>query len=416
MSRKTLFILVILLVVLAGLWKFYSRQTTAPNAAAADAAGTLLGPVDMSTVSAITLEGSAATTHLAQAEGEWRVAEKEDYPANFDHLRELIRSIDAMEAGQSVPAGTDHLAEFGLIADETSTPTRVTLQHAAGQTVLAIGHLRAPNPDEPYWGRVPGRYVRVDEGPVRLLKDDIRMAEADPDAWWDRNLLKLAAEDVQRLEVTSETETYALERGEDQVLKIVDAAEEEETEANAVNRLLGALRNLRADEMLPKDTEITGASRLEVLAAGVTYSLRIGEPRSDKNNARPIQIVITPTDDIVPEAAAGVARQAKRLVGNTYLIPSYQADQLLPAKTTLISTPPPAPPPVPGEEKVLGDTTEAAPEAEVTAANTEEPTPESAESAAGQGDSVAEEPDDTPETSSADEPGAPPPAETTMNP
>ena len=358
MSKKTLFLLVILLVLLLGVWKFHSRLPAAPGSVAAEGDGTLLGTVDMSTVAAITLEGVGATTHLARVEGDWRVAEKDDYPADFDRLRELIRSIDDMEAGQVIPAGTEHLAEFGLVGDETSTPTRVTMQHAAGQTVLLIGDRRAPNPSEPYWGRVPGRYVRVDEGPVRLLKEDIRMAEADPDGWWDRSLLKLVAEDIQRIDVATGIETYAIERGEDQVLQWADDDEGEEMDSNAVNRIFGALRGLRADAILPKDAEFEGVSHLDARVAGVTYSLHIGEARSEHNRARPIQITVTAADDVAPDVAADALRQSKLLTGKTYLIPSYQTDQLLPAKSTLIPPPPASEPPVPVEEEVVGGTEE----------------------------------------------------------
>ena len=49
MSKKTLFLLVILLVLLVGVWKFHSRPPTAPGSVAAEGDGTLLGTVDMST-------------------------------------------------------------------------------------------------------------------------------------------------------------------------------------------------------------------------------------------------------------------------------------------------------------------------------------------------------------------------------
>ena len=46
MSKKTLFLLVILLVLLVGVWKFHSRPPTAPGSVAAEGDGTLLGTVD----------------------------------------------------------------------------------------------------------------------------------------------------------------------------------------------------------------------------------------------------------------------------------------------------------------------------------------------------------------------------------
>lgn len=184
------------------------------------------------------------------------------------------------------------------------------------------------------------------------------MAEADPDGWWDRSLLKLVAEDIQRIDVATGTETYAIERGEDQVLRWADDDEGEEMDSNAVNRIFGALRWLRADAILPKDAAFEGVSRLDARVAGVTYSLHIGEARSEHNRARPIQITVTAADDVAPDVAADALRQSKLLTGKTYLIPSYQTDQLLPAKSTLIPPPPASEPPVPVEEEVVGGTEE----------------------------------------------------------
>ena len=94
------------------------------------------------------------------------------------------------------------------------------------------------------------------------------MAEADPDGWWDRSLLKLVAEDIQRIDVATGTETYAIERGEDQVLRWADDDEGEEMDSNAVNRIFGALRWLRADAILPKDAAFEGVSRLDARGGG----------------------------------------------------------------------------------------------------------------------------------------------------
>ena len=93
MSKKTLMVLIVVLAALcAALVMTGERQSGARAPAAAEH---LLSGVDLSTVRSVTLADNTATTRLAQAEGVWTVAEQENYAADLDRLRELLRALDA---------------------------------------------------------------------------------------------------------------------------------------------------------------------------------------------------------------------------------------------------------------------------------------------------------------------------------
>ena len=72
------------------------------------------------------------------------------------------------------------------------------------------------------WGPPPGRYVRVDEGPVQLIKDDIPQAQADPDQWWDRQLLAVEPDTLRRAGVTTPEGAYHV--GDEIGVRLDDAA------------------------------------------------------------------------------------------------------------------------------------------------------------------------------------------------
>ena len=362
MSKKTLWMLVIVLAVLsAAVW--WSGQRAATPAAAA-AGGRLLPGVDLATVRAVALETAAATTHLAQVDGVWCVAEKDQLPADVRRLRQLIQALDETDDAQVADESADRLAEYGLAAEGAEAPLRIALDHAAGTTTVSLGKTRPARRTEDYWGPPAGRYARVDAGPVLLLKDDVPGAEADPAQWWDRALLEIDPADVRKVAVAAAGETYAIERGTNGMFALADAAAGEEVDAAAAERLFGALHALRADEIL-KPEEIAeafkDAASFAAETAGATYRIEIGAAQAEQGGDRPVRIEAT---GAVPAATA------KKLAGRAFRIPSYLGDALVAKKATLAH--PIAPPPAaPVAEAVA--TPEAAPAVEEAAALPEPP-------------------------------------------
>ena len=340
MSKKTMWILVIVLAALsAAVW--WNGRRAAPAAASA-AGGRLLPGVDLATVRAVALETMAATTRLAQADGVWCVAEKDNYPADVRRLRGLIQALDETDDAQVADESADRLAEYGLAADGEEAPLRIALVHAAGTTTVSLGKTRAPRRGEEYWGPPAGRYARVDDGPVLLLKDDVPGADADPGQWWDRTLLEIEPAAVRKVEVAAGGETVALERGTSGVIALAGAAESEEVDMAAAERLFGALRSLRADEILSaKDAEglFVDAATYAAETEGATYRIEIGAAQADRGNGRPVKIDVSSETEFAA---------AKKLNGRTFVVAGYLSDPLCMKKGVLVrptvrTSEPPAP-------------------------------------------------------------------------
>ena len=195
MSKKSLWVLVLVLVALGALLWWQGRQEAQPVAASAQAAtAPLLAGVDWNGLTTIMLADGVATTHLAKVDGNWTVVEQDGYPADVNRLRQMLRSLDDLAAGEVVAAATDDLTEFGLVPAGDSPPTRLLLEQDGRGSTLWLGNMRAPE-RHAMWMRESGRYVRVDDGPVRLIKDSMARISTTPDgggsgrSWpWSRRM------------------------------------------------------------------------------------------------------------------------------------------------------------------------------------------------------------------------------------
>lgn len=398
MSRKTLWVLVVLLAALAGATWLKGRREAAPAGPGAAAGGRLLPAVDWSTLRAVTIADGGTTTHLAQAEGAWVVAERGGLPADINRLRAMIQAIDGMDNAQVAEEGAAHLAEYGLAAGEEDEPVRIELEHGQGTSVLTLGRHREPRSSEAAWMAAAGRYVRVDEGPVLLIKEDIAEAEADPEQWWDRVLLEVAPEAVRKVELGTGADAVAIARGTNGAFALAGGATDEEVAVPAATRLFGALRSLQAEEILPEGgtDAFTNALSCRFETEGATYAIQLGAAQPDPGGGRPVKIAVAAAADAAPELSAAVAAAEKKLNNRVFRIPAYLAEPFTVQKDALIQKKEPAPEPAPEPTLEVEAVPEPAPEAEAVAEPEAAPAPE-----------VAPEPEAAPDVPPVPEESAP---------
>ena len=63
-------------------------------------------------VTKIQIRSAAGTVTLEKKGDEWRVAERDDYPADFEKIRDLIKTLWALKAGQEMQVGP---SQFGRL-------------------------------------------------------------------------------------------------------------------------------------------------------------------------------------------------------------------------------------------------------------------------------------------------------------
>jgi len=257
----------------------------------------------------------------------------------------------------------------GAALDPAET-TVVQWLDASGKVIggVRLGQTRqAPaREDQPSYGEpAGGRFVsREGDDKVYLVGDALTEFDADPKSWVDKQLLSVAATEVEtvRLEHADGEKVELAKNGGD--LTLQGLADNEEFDAAKRYGVGGALSYLRfsdvADPALGDD--VTGMATASVYRAtttkGQTFEARIGaSPEGSTDRYARFSVTLAPAvpeevSEEADEAAAKAARETRaselaaleqstdalnaKLSGWTYLIGSYNADNMTLRRAALV--------------------------------------------------------------------------------
>src|SRR5215472_10528809 len=119
MNRKQFALLLFLLVVvgLAGLM-IYNRQNDYRNTGNQDLGKKLLGNFPFNDVAHISLKQGTNEVNLVKKDQLWRVRERNDYPANYSEISELLLKLGDLKVVSSEKVGPSQLPRLSLVAGQ----------------------------------------------------------------------------------------------------------------------------------------------------------------------------------------------------------------------------------------------------------------------------------------------------------
>ncbi len=221
------------------------------------AEGAPLIEVAQENIDRIAIAGSGgAEVVLRKVQGDWRLPDSGDFPADTGRVERLLQRIGALRPGLPVATTEGARARFKL--GQEAFERRITL--AQGESPLATFYL----------GTSPGRgraHVRVQDRDaiyaVELAAYDLPVEAAQ---WQDKTVLQLPEADIQAIEVAglrlhrSETDAAAGEtkagaddsggEGSAAAWAAAELADGESVKREAVDELAGLLADLRIGEAL----------------------------------------------------------------------------------------------------------------------------------------------------------------------
>ncbi|EFK10037.1 conserved hypothetical protein [delta proteobacterium NaphS2] len=289
MNKKTVFILLVVLAILAAVGRSILIRNSTP--AGGDIMGSpLFTDFPANDIASVVIERPDDSVALVKDESGWIVESRFGYPADFSKLTDLIRKLKETKVGRKFPATESIKKRLSLAppdyekTDESEKATRVLMKDKKGTVLVDILLGVTRKPEEK--GIADSQFVMPGSGPDIYLVDQVFTPFAvGASAWLKKSPVKVAEADIRKITCTGPDGTvrYIFERPEKgKAFELTSPPAKRAVEASSLNRLVGALTGLEiqdvADPATPPESLSQGISpRLDyTLFNGITYHVYPG--------------------------------------------------------------------------------------------------------------------------------------------
>jgi hypothetical protein len=317
MNRKQLILLLAALVVLGGAGLLLRNR----NQETWDTSGSKLGQkvlpnFQVNDVAAIHIKG-ATDLALVKKDDRWLVRERNNYPANFSQIKELLITMEDLKIAQAEPIGSSQLARMHLTEPGSGPGSATLIEFKDAQDkvlqslLLGKKHTRQSDRPSPYGdNEMPdGRFVMLKSDPQEVLtvSDPLNSADFKPAGWLNKDFFKV--ENVKSISFvsTNAADSWSLARaGETMpwVLSNVKAGEAPDT--NKLSSLSSTLSYPSfVDVVADAAPDKTGLDKPLVVTITTfdrfTYTLKIGAKTPENN----YNVTVAVTADFPTERTTG---------------------------------------------------------------------------------------------------------------
>ena len=295
MNRKQFSILLAILVVLSGLvWSLKKNDESGWTQSANRVGQTLLPAFPINAVANIRIDNGHSAVSLAKKDGQWRVKERGDYPANFSMISDLLVRIQDQKIIQVDAVSADQRSELYLIEPIKDKPSAIAidLQDASEKPIarLLLGkrYMKkgAGGADVP-----AGRYVMVagEEKSVALVGDALLDAEPKPETWIAKEFVR--AEKVKSIAFKGDDGATVWKMQRDKEggdWQLADAKSTEKFDNGRGASAVNSISMMSFIDVVASTAALdTGMAKSRAVVAetfdGLTYAFRIGNASGDDN-------------------------------------------------------------------------------------------------------------------------------------
>jgi hypothetical protein len=334
MNRKQFGVLVVLLVVCAAVaWHFYQRNNSSWQSADQSIGGKLFPNLTISDVAQMTIDSATNKLTIGLNNDHWTVRERNDYPANFSQIRDLVKKLPDLKIVQHEDSGPSELPRFNLSPPGTGANSGelLELKDQNGKTLASLllgkDHMNQPASGQ---GWPDGRYVIADSNNanVVVVSETFDNVTANPADWLDKTFFKISNPKSIAATFSAATNSWKLTRAsETNDWELADARLGEKLDSSKVDDLTGSFDSLSFNDVAPVTTPPADATIVTVdTFDGTNYVAKIW-PSGDDNDSLAISID-TP----------GKAATENQYSHWTYQVPSYSLESLLKPRSNLLES------------------------------------------------------------------------------
>lgn len=282
MSKKTVITLWIIVAVLAvGVISIKSRSRDTGEAMTERRRGqTVLASFPAADVTCIKLKGSEQSATLNKTAEGWVVAERNNYPANFSNINNLLRTIESVKISHAIEAGPSYGKRFGM--DLTAKKQE---DHGVELTFLKSDQSNAATVFLGKDSSGGGRYIQnaADTSGIYVTSESFPTASPNPKDWLNEAFI--AVDKITTISMTSagkpdQVEWKLTRPDENAEFALEGSKPEEKLDSNATSMLKTILASARFQDVAtaePKTVEESADRRIATFttADGFTYTIQL---------------------------------------------------------------------------------------------------------------------------------------------
>ncbi len=269
-------------------------------------------------VATIHVRGSA-DFNVVRTNGLWRVRERNDYPAEFGLISDLLLKIRDLKVVQSDIIGSSQRGRLGLNVPgaQTNCGTLIEFKDRQGNVLAALlagkRHARPQNDSEPLGihGFFDGRYVLLPSDPqnVLLISDELAAAGPDPGSWLKKDFFKVENVKLVSLMSTNPAECWEISRESEKApWTLANVSSGERLDPKAAADISEILAFPTFDDVVPKsaapaEVGLEKPTVVTVMTDDLAYTLKVGARGPDGN--RPMTVSVAASIPTERPVAAG---------------------------------------------------------------------------------------------------------------
>ena len=261
MKTKTLIILLVICLVLAGVTYLVFKPEKNTNGSLAKEGEKFLANFDVNRTARFEIITKDGSVNLVKGPEYWEVETRYGYPADFSKIAKFIKKLKNMKIGRSFKADKDILSRLALYdpgkkdAKDDQKGTRIILKDKDGKILadLILGKARESS------AGFGGHYiVKTGDSVVYLVDKDFKFMDKEAPDWLEKELLKVNAHKIEKI-VAFEPETkkvlFTIKRpakGKKGVFENLPQGKKEKD--SKIKSLMGALSSLRINDVAAPDS------------------------------------------------------------------------------------------------------------------------------------------------------------------
>ncbi len=299
MNQKQFIKLLLAVLIIGGIGLVAYKKSSSSWKSETTTDKKLLANFEVNDVTHIGLKKDSAEVNLVKKNDIWVVKERNDYPANFETIRDFVQKVHDAKVVQSEPIGASQLARMELVAPGKATPSGMVVDlkgagdKALGNIILGKFHVK-PTETATAWGGneggwPDGRFVLVSDKPdtVKTISEPFKDLEAKPASWLNKEFFHIEKpKKITSVSTNAANSWTASRESETGAWKLVDAKPGENVDTNKLSNLSYIMSSAQFSDlaMNPKPEETLLDHPILVTIEtfdNFTYTMKIGRKPGD---------------------------------------------------------------------------------------------------------------------------------------